>query len=163
MSDSEADALDCVQEAFLLAHRNLKEFEHRAQFSSWLHRILVNVALGRVRRRSTRPEVSLDELQPTFDAKNCRHEPAGAPPPDAQTLLERAETRASVRDAIAHLPEQYRQIVVLRDIEGLSTNEAAAALGLTAGAAKVRLHRARASLKRLLEPVMDMHRTEAQS
>ena len=161
ITDSEADAQDCVQEAFMQAHRRLDQFEGRASVSSWLHRILVNVALHRIRVRSRRPEASLDELMPVFDDRGCRiREPLGGEPPDAVTLLERADTRAAVRDAIAHLPEQYRQIVVLRDIEGLSTAAAAAELGLTENAAKVRLHRARAALKRLLEPAMGVERSE---
>ena len=160
LTDSEADASDCVQETFLLAHRRLPQFEARGQISTWLHRILINVALGRIRKRSRRPEVSLEELMPVFDERDCRKEPLGPMPPDAEELLQREDTRAAVHDAIAHLPDAYREIVVIRDIEGRSTADTAEELGLTTSAVKVRLHRARAALKRLLEPVMDVPESE---
>jgi len=160
LADSEADAKDCVQEAFLRAYRSRHQFEGKSKISTWLHRIVVNVALERVRKKSQRPEESLDGLQPTFDSRDCRIEPRRPPPPEAHTLLERSETRAAVRDAIAHLPEQYRRVVIMRDIEGRTTAETAADLGLTENATKVRLHRARAALKRLLEPSMGVIRTE---
>ncbi len=154
LTDSEADAHDCVQEAFLLAYRSRSQFEGRAKISSWLHRILVNVALERVRKRSRRPEEALEDLQPTFDERGCRVESQGPAPAEAQVLLERAETRTAVRDAIAHLPEGHREIVLIRDIEGKTTADAARELSITQSAARVRLHRARAALKRLLEPAM---------
>jgi len=154
LTDSEQDAKDCVQETFLLAHRRLHQFQRRSKFSSWLHRILVNVALGKSRKRSRQPEVSLEDLMPVFDERDCREEPLGSLPEDADVLLEREDVRVAVRDAIAHLPDGHREILLLRDIEGRTTAEAADALGITETAAKVRLHRARAALKRLLEPVM---------
>ncbi|MEM6992176.1 MAG: sigma-70 family RNA polymerase sigma factor [Myxococcota bacterium] len=160
-TDSEADAQDCVQEAFLHAYRARAQFEGRAKVSSWLHRILVNVALERARKKSRRPEESLDDLQPTFDERGCRIEPRRPPPPEAQTLLERSETRRAVLEAIGSLPDSYRRIVILRDIEGKTTAETAEELGLTENASKVRLHRARAALKRLLEPEMGLGRKGA--
>lgn len=158
LTESEADAQDCVQEAFLLAYRSRSQFEGRAKVSSWLHRILVNVALERVRKKGRRPEETLDALQPSFDEQGCRVEPRGPAPAEAQVLLERSETRVAVREAIAHLPESYRDVVIIRDIEGKTTADAAKELGISLSATKVRLHRARAALKRLLEPAMGVRR-----
>ncbi len=151
LTRSEADAYDCVQETFLQAHRRLDQFRGDGPISRWLHRILVNAALGRARSRSRRPEVSLEELQPRFERRGCSLDPHRPALEDAEVLVQRQRTREAVRNAIARLPEGYRDVILLRDIFGRSTAEAADELGLNEGAAKVRLHRARAALKRVLE------------
>ncbi|MDD9878581.1 MAG: sigma-70 family RNA polymerase sigma factor [Magnetovibrio sp.] len=148
----EDEAGDCVQEAFLQAFRKIGAFRGDAKLATWLHRIVVNAALTRRRRRQRRPEVSLDSLMPVFDDLGCRVEPS-LPLLDAPDLAASAEVRSQVLDALGQLPEDARQIILMRDLQGLDTAEAAAELGISDGAAKVRLHRARAALKRLLEPV----------
>ena len=147
----ESDANDCVQEAFLAAFRKIDTFQSNSQLATWLHRIVVNTALMHRRKRTRQAEVSLDELAPIFDATGCRLEPtySALHEPD---LAERAEVRQAVLDGLSQLPEDARNIFILRDVEGLSTDQTAETLGITTGAAKVRLHRARAALKRLLEP-----------
>ncbi len=151
---SEDEAQDCVQEAFLQAFRHLHTFEARSSLMTWLHRIVVNVALTKLRRRARRPEASLDDLLPQFDEYGCRQETLSEDIPSAEVLLAKQETRNHVRQAIAQLPEMYRLVLVLRDIEGLTTEETAQQLELTRTNVKSRLHRARAALKKQLEPVL---------
>lgn len=146
----EQEARDAVQEALLSAFRARESFRGAAQLTTWLHRIVVNAALMRLRRRRTRREESIDALLPRFDDTGHFAQPVASWAAPADTLLEQRETRARVRDAIARLPERYRTVILLRDIEELDTDEAAAVLGITANAVKIRLHRARQALRTLL-------------
>lgn len=148
------DAQECVQEAFLQAFKNIHRFEGRSSVWTWLHRIVVNSALLKLRARRRRPEGSLDDLMPQFDETQCRIEPRGQSRDSVETLLSKKETRDAVREAISQLPEDYRSVLLLRDIEELDTQETATALQINVGAVKTRLHRARAALKKLLEPVI---------
>lgn len=142
------DAQDAVQEAFIKAFRAIGTFEERAQLHTWLHRIVVNTALMKLRSQRRRPEESIDDLLPAFQADGHQttesHEWSDA-------LLERKETAAMVRHAIAQLPDQYRVVLMLRDIEERDTLETATALGTTTTVVKVRLHRARQALRTLLD------------
>ncbi len=147
---SDDDARDVVQEAFLAAFRSLDGFAGMAMLSTWLHRIVVNAALMRLRSRRRRRESSIDELLPRFDEDGRWAEPVSPWDTATDTLLERHETRAIVRNAVDRLPESYRTVLVLRDIEELDTEEAAAVLGVTPNAVKTRLHRARQALRTLL-------------
>lgn len=152
---NEEEARDALQEAFLQAFRSLDSFRGDAALSTWLHRITVNAALARIRSRDRRPgEESLDAMLPGFSAGgHFVNRPAPwAPVPDEEA--EREELRARVRATIDELPEGHRTVLVLRDIEGLSTEVAAAALGISVSAAKVRLHRARQALRERLDPTM---------
>jgi RNA polymerase sigma-70 factor (ECF subfamily) len=144
-------ARDAVQEAFVAAHRNLERFAGDARLSTWLHRITVNAALMRLRTRGARPETSLDGLMPRFepDGRHSVHPSSRPACPDE--LLCRKETRTRVREAIDRLPEAYRTVVLLRDIEELDTVSTAELLGVSTAAVKVRLHRARKALRTLLE------------
>jgi RNA polymerase sigma-70 factor, ECF subfamily len=151
---SEADARDAVQEAFLAAHRALDGFAGDARLSTWLHRIVVNTALMKLRSRRRRPEESIEDLLPRFDAHGDWVEPAERWAASTDALLEQRQTRALVRGAIDRLPEPYRTVLVLRDIEELDTDEAARVLGLTSSAVKTRLHRARQALRTLLVQAM---------
>jgi RNA polymerase sigma-70 factor (ECF subfamily) len=147
-------AEDCVQDAFLSALRNIGGFEGRSRLKSWLHRIVMNAALTRVRSRRRRNELPIDDLLPRFDEHDCRIEAPWAAIATPDDILASRQKRDLVLACIQRLPENYRIVLLLRDIEELSTNEAAALLNTTAGAVKVRLHRARAALKQLLEPVL---------
>ncbi len=150
---NEEDARDALQETFLSALRSLDQFDARARLSTWLHRIAVNAALMRKRRASKRPEQSLDELLPRF-RENGMFEDHNRRWPQPEEAAERAEVRALVRTSIDELPETHRDVLVLRDIEGLDTAEAAEVLHVTPNAVKVRLHRARLALRALLDPVL---------
>ena len=142
------DAQDAVQEAFIKAFKAIHTFEERAQLQTWLHRILVNTALMKLRERRRRPEESIDELLPTFTTDGHQ---AVESREWSDALLERKETAGIVRDAIARLPEPYRVVLVLRDLEERDTAETARLLGMTTTAVKVRLHRARQALRTLLD------------
>jgi RNA polymerase sigma-70 factor (ECF subfamily) len=145
---SSEDAQDVVQETFIRAFKAIHTFEERAQLHTWLHRILVNTALMKLRERRRKPEESIDELLPTF-ASDGHQTVESREWSDA--LLERKETAGVVREAIARLPEPYRLVLVLRDLEEHDTAETARILGTTTTVVKVRLHRARQALRTLLD------------
>jgi RNA polymerase sigma-70 factor, ECF subfamily len=150
----EEDARDCVQEAMIQALRQIDGFEGRAALRTWLHRIVVNRALMRLRTRASRAEESLDELMPQFDETGHLIGPTEMPEVSIEDLIEQNDVRRLVRAAIDRLPDGMRTIVMLRDVEGYDTEEVAGMLGISTGAAKVRLHRARNALRKLLEPVL---------
>lgn len=150
--NSEDDAKDAVQDAFLSAFRGLPTFAGGSLISTWLHRIAVNAALMKLRTRRRKPERSIETLLPAYleDGHHAEDFQEWNLPGDKAML--RAETRAVVRQCIGELPENYRTVLILRDIEELDTDETAARLGLTPNAVKIRLHRARQALRTLLDP-----------
>lgn len=151
----EADALDALQDAFFSAFKALDRFQAGARFSTWLHRIAINAALMKLRTRMRKREASIEDLLPRY--LDDGH-PVEAPQPwtadEPDSPLEREEIRVLVRQAIETLPDNYRTVLVLRDIEELSTLETAETLGLTESVVKVRLHRARQALRTLLDARM---------
>lgn len=155
---SEEDARDAVQDAFVSAYKSIGRFASNSRLSTWLHRILINACLMRLRARRRRPEEDIESYLPRFVEDGHQVEPsvawgqsAGTP---ADTMVQREELRDLVRSAIDRLPEQYRIVLLLRDIEEMTTEETAKALGITANAVKIRLHRARQALRTLLDPHM---------
>jgi RNA polymerase sigma-70 factor, ECF subfamily len=151
---TEEDSADAVQDAFLSAFRSLDGFEGNSALGTWLHRIVVNVCLMKRRAQSRSREVRIDDLLPTFDETGHHRYPVRAWKDDALARLTRAETRAHVRACIDRLPDPYREVLVLRDIEELDIEHTAQMLGINPGAVKTRLHRARQALRTLLEPVV---------
>lgn len=149
---SDEDARDAVQDAFLSAFKNLNRFEGTAKLSTWLHRIAVNAALMKLRTRKRKPEQSIEGMLPSFLEDGNHEERFASWDEPVDKALERAEARELVRKKIEELPESYRTVLVLRDIEGLDTEEAANMLELSPNAAKIRLHRARQALRTLLAP-----------
>ncbi len=147
----EEDARDAVQDAFLSAFRGLARFEGQARLSTWLHRIVVNACLLKLRSRRRRPEEPIDGLLPEFLADGHYALPAVAWRNDVIAALERDELRALVREALERLPGSHRLVLLLRDIEGLDTTETAQALGISPANVKVRVHRARQALRTLLD------------
>ncbi|HVU64916.1 MAG TPA: sigma-70 family RNA polymerase sigma factor [Phycisphaerales bacterium] len=154
MLPREADAEDAVQEAFLSAFKSLDRFDGRSQLNTWLHRITVNVCLMKLRsqRRRGGPDRPIEDFLPTFIADGHQTRDCISWKPDAIAGIERAEVRDLVRAKVNELPEHYRVVLMLRDIEELSTEETAEALGMTINAVKTRLHRARQALRTLLDP-----------
>ena len=146
------DAKDVVQEAFLSAFRSIDRFEGNARVSTWLHRITVNAALMKIRTRRRKPEEPLDDLLPRFLEDGHHADPGPAWKEPTEELLQRQEIRTLVRSCIAQLPENYRSVLLLRDIEAKDTAETAELLGLSPNAVKIRLHRARQALRTLLHP-----------
>lgn len=144
-----ADAEDASQEAFLKAFRAISTYRDQASFSTWLYRITRNACIDLVRQRSRRPTVSIDAEIEEEDGAVAFQVVDDAPLQD--------ETAASnwsaekVRAAIATLPEGFRTVILLRDIEGLSYQEVARVLGVREGTVKSRLARARAALLKVLK------------
>lgn len=149
----EAAAQDCVQEALLSAFRAIDGFEPRSSIGAWLHRITINAALMRLRKQRRLAETPIDDLLPSFDADGWRVDTVETAERDPESALESRRVQEFVRGKIEMLPDGYRTALVLRDLEGWSTKEAADAMGIAEGAMKVRLHRARAALKTLIEPL----------
>jgi len=148
----EQDTADAVQEAFLSAFQAIAKFEGQSKLGTWLHRIVINACLMKIRSASRRPEVSLEGLLPTFDRTGHHTASFRRWQSAADEALLSEETRTLVRRSIDLLPDDYREVLLLRDIEELSTEGTAALLGTTTGAVKTRLHRARQALRTLLEP-----------
>jgi RNA polymerase sigma-70 factor (ECF subfamily) len=147
---NEEAARDAVQEAFFSAFRSIARFQGTSNISTWLHRITVNACLMKLRSGRRHAETSIEELLPQFDETGHRTSTDEDWPESAETALARNQTRAAVRAAIERLPENYRSVLILRDIEELSTAEAAELLTVTPTAVKIRLHRARQALRTLL-------------
>jgi RNA polymerase sigma-70 factor (ECF subfamily) len=152
MLRSEEDARDAVQDAFVSAFRAIDGFEGQARVSTWLHRIVVNAALMKLRTRRRKPEQSIEELLPGFLDDGHLASPAVEWRKTLDDPVERDDLRRLVLAKIRELPEGYRNVLLLRDIEDLDTEETAEHMGLSAGAVKTRLHRARQALRGLLEP-----------
>jgi RNA polymerase sigma-70 factor (ECF subfamily) len=148
----EEDARDALKEAFLSAFRSIDSFEGGSRLSTWLHRILVNQALMKLRTRRRTPERSLNELLPQFleDGHSVHAFLPWREP--AEAAVGRREIRDLVRKSVGELPVSHRTVVLLRDIEGLDTEETARLIGISENAVKVRLHRARQALRALLDP-----------
>jgi RNA polymerase sigma-70 factor, ECF subfamily len=152
---NDEEARDVVQDAFLSAFRNLPRFHGDAKLSTWLHRIVVNMSLMKLRTRKRRPEESIEPLLPAFLADGHYAQKFPTWGERADETLTRTETRELVRQRIDELPESFRTVLMLRDIEGLDTEETARALDTTVNAVKIRLHRARQALRTLLAPHME--------
>ncbi|PYR14372.1 MAG: RNA polymerase sigma factor [Acidobacteria bacterium] len=131
----EADTEDVMQQAYINAFTHLSQFQDRSQFSTWLTRITVHEALAR--RRKWKPEETSEDVMETLTS----------PQPDPERQAYAAELRRVLEAAVDSLPETYRLVFMLRDIEGLSTSETAAGLELGDEAVKTRLHRARAMVR----------------
>lgn len=149
---SEADAEDIAQEAFLKAFHHLATFRAEAKFSTWLIGIALNEARSRLRREGILRMESIDDTSDkagdTSPAilRDWREVPS--------EVLERKEVRQMLQQAITNLPAIYREVFVLRDVEELNNVETAAALSISVGNVKVRLHRARLMLQKQLAPLL---------
>jgi RNA polymerase sigma-70 factor, ECF subfamily len=151
MLRNDEDARDAVQDGFISAFRAIQKFNGDCRLSTWLHRIVVNAALMKIRTRTRKPEESIEDMLPRF-IEDGHHAQPTSEWGSANMLLEQRETRQRVRAAIDRLPDSYRTVLLLRDIEELDTAETAQALGLTPNTVKIRLHRARQALAKTLEP-----------
>jgi len=151
---SEEDARDAVQDAFINAYKSIRNFASNSQLGTWLHRIVVNSSLMKLRSQKRRPEEDIDSLLPKFLEDGHQVIPSLPWDENAEAILERKELRELVRESIDELPETYRTVLMLRDIEELSTEETARLLGINTNTVKVRLHRARQALRAILDPHM---------
>jgi RNA polymerase sigma-70 factor (ECF subfamily) len=145
------DAEDLVQDTFLNVFKYLKNFRHETKFKNWLYRVATSACLKKKRRSKFAPEreISLDDFLPDEESALSMDLPRWATQPLEQVLDE--ELGEVIRQALMALPEKYRLVIVLRDVEGFSTQEAAEILELTPTNIKVRLHRARLFLREALK------------
>src|SRR5882757_6054293 len=148
ITQNREDAEDVVQDAFLKAYTNLQQFQEQSKFYTWLVRIAVNEALMRLRRRRPERMVSLDEDIKTEEDSMPREVADWAPNPEQ--LYGQGELKEILSKTIQGLPPSFRTVFVLRDVEGLSTEETADALDLSIPAVKSRLLRARLQLRERL-------------
>jgi RNA polymerase sigma-70 factor (ECF subfamily) len=148
ITQNREDAEDVVQDAFLKAYENLGQFQGQSKFYTWLVRIAVNEALMKLRRRRPERMVSLDEEVKTEEDTMPREVADWSPNPEQ--LYNQAELRDILGKTIQGLPPSFRTVFVLRDVEGLSTEETAEALDLSVPAVKSRLLRARLQLRERL-------------
>ncbi len=147
---NDEDARDAVQEAMLSAFRAVGQFAGDAQIGTWLHRIVVNAALMRLRVRKRKPESPIEDLLPTYLSDGHRAVSASSELfPDE--VLEKAQLLCLLRDCAVELPEVYRQVYLLRDVEEMSSEDVAALMGITPNAVKIRLHRGRQALMTLVQ------------
>lgn len=150
---NETDAEDGAQEAVINAYRHLGSFRAEAKFSTWLTMIAINEGRKRLRKAKVAKEDSLDE-----QIEEAEGDYTPAPLTDWREIpleaLERKELREALRKAIAELPDIYREVFTLRDLEDLNIEETAQALGVNPGIVKVRLHRARIMLQKKLVPFL---------
>jgi RNA polymerase sigma-70 factor (ECF subfamily) len=149
---NEEDANDVVQDAFLSAFKGMSQFKGQARLGTWLHRIVVNAALARLRKQQRHPEKSIEDLLPHFGEGEHQIDPPMPWQATPETILQDQETRTLVQQCISQLPETYRIVLVLRDIEGMATEETAQVLATSTAVVKTRLHRARQALRTLLDP-----------
>lgn len=151
---NDAEAQDVVQEAFLNIHRKLDTFEGNAKLGSWIYRIVVNQALMRLRKTKRRAEVGIEEAPLDVDRELGAFSGQAPWQVRADEAAQNSELRQQILAAIDELDPKYQAVFVLREVEGLPHAEIAEILGLSVGAVKTRLHRARLFLQAALEPYL---------
>ena len=147
---NEEEARDAVQSAFIRAFQALPKFREESRLTTWLHRIVINEALMRLRSRAKEEPIN-DALLPQFAPDGHQIRDTVDWSESAEEAIERAETTALVRASIEQLAEPYRTVLMLRDVEELTPDEVEEQLGVSKNVIKVRLHRARQMLRALLE------------
>ena len=147
-------AEDCVQEAFLQAMRYINSFGERSSLKTWLYRITFNTALRKLKKQKQYSEHEVETLADDFDRLDARSVSDVEFPDNPEQLLEAEQAVALVQEKIMALPDIYRNVLLLRDIEERNTRDSAEILGISENLVKVRLNRARAALKSLLEPML---------
>jgi len=155
ITQNKEDAEDIVQDAFLKAYQKLHQFQGNSKFSTWLVRIAVNESLMRLRKRRNSKTVSMDDDVQTEEGSVPRDFADWGPDPEQQ--YKQTELREILQKTIAGLSPGFRSVFTLRDVENLSTEETAQALGLSVPAVKSRLLRARLQLRDRLTRYMKMH------
>ncbi len=152
---SEADAADCFQETFIAVLNSIDSFSGRSSLRQWVRGVAVNQSLMALRKRKRTREDSIEHLMPQFDESGKRirvaHDYRDA---GMEAQLDSTTLQKTVRQCIQSLPDDYRVVVLLRDIDGYSTKETATILGIQPNAVKTRLHRARTALKCIMEPLI---------
>ncbi|AEV69215.1 sigma-70 family RNA polymerase sigma factor [Acetivibrio clariflavus] len=143
------DANELAQEVFIKAFRSIKNFKGDSSFSTWIYRITANVCLDELRKRKNRTIVSLDQDIELNDGDVKRQMPDNAPTPDMEA--ESNEVKSIVNESIQQLPDDYKSMIILRDIQGFSYDEISKIVNCPEGTVKSRINRARQALKKILQ------------
>ncbi len=151
LTRNRSDAEDAVQEAFLLVYTKLDSFRGESAFGAWLYKVALNSIYMKLRQRKHAAEHNIDDYLPKFDEHGMMQGMVRKFGNDPESEAVREQSTAAVREAIEKLPAEYRVVLVARDIDELSGEETAEALGLTVAAVKSRLHRARLFLRQHLQ------------
>ena len=150
LTRNQMDAQDVTQEVLLTLFRKINMFQGKSAFSSWVYRIAVNASYMKLRSKKKEPNVSIDELMPSFNSAGFQQEKIQDWSENTESLLFTKETRNVINKAVDLLPEKEKVVFLLRDVEGLSSEKASEILDLTVPAIKSRLHRARLFLRKKL-------------
>lgn len=153
---NEEDAKDMAQEALLRVFRSLKDFKGQAAFSTWLYRIVTNVCLDELRRRKNEKYVSIDSTIYTDSGE--MHMELCSDKETPESVYEVVEQRELIKNAIRELNEDYRSVIVLRDIQGFSYGEISEILNCSLGTVKSRISRGRTMLRNKLKASMELSR-----
>ena len=150
LTRNQMDAQDVTQEVLLTLFRKINMFQGKSAFSSWVYRIAVNASYMKLRSKKKEPNVSIDELMPSFNGAGFQQEKIQDWSENTESLLFTKETRDVINNAVDLLPEKEKVVFLLRDVEGLSSEKTGEILDLTVSAVKSRLHRARLFLRKKL-------------
>ena len=150
LTRNQMDAQDVTQEVLLTLFRKINMFQGKSAFSSWVYRIAVNASYMKLRSKKKEPNVSIDELMPSFNSAGFQQEKIQDWSENTESLLFTKETRDVINKAVDLLPKKEKVVFLLRDVEGLSSEKAGEILDLTVPAVKSRLHRARLFLRKKL-------------
>ena len=150
LTRNQMDAQDVTQEVLLTLFRKIKMFQGKSAFSSWVYRITLNTSYMKLRSKKKEPNISIDELMPSFNGAGFQQEKIQDWSENTESLMFNTETRDVINKAVDLLPEKEKVVFLLRDVEGLSTEKTGEILDLTVPAVKSRLHRARLFLRKKL-------------
>jgi RNA polymerase sigma-70 factor (ECF subfamily) len=153
---NEEDAKDMAQEALFRVFKSLKDFKGQAAFSTWLYRIVTNVCLDELRRRKNEKYVSIDSTIHTDSGE--LHMELCSDKETPENIYERVEQRELIKNAIKEMSEDYRSVIILRDIQGFSYEEISVILDWSLGTVKSRINRARTMLRDKLKQSMELSR-----
>jgi RNA polymerase sigma-70 factor (ECF subfamily) len=155
---NQEDAEDILQDVFITVFKKVASFQHKAQFSSWLYRIAMNSSFMKIRSRNRRRTVSMEDVEPGIQQNWVGNRTEMF---DVDFMSSRHELREAIQKAVEQLPEDYRAIFVLRDIDGLSNEAVSRVLQLSVPAVKSRLHRSRLMMRQQLKGHYDGLRIDA--
>jgi RNA polymerase sigma-70 factor (ECF subfamily) len=142
------DAEEVLQDVFVTIYKKMASFQGKSAFSSWLYRITVNAAFMRIRKNRQEKSIPVEEITPAMEVESSEHDKPHFPSSESITLNE--ELKSTLHRAIARLPDEYRNVFILRDVDGLTNKETGRILKLSIPAVKSRLHRARGMLRKKL-------------
>ena len=147
------DAEEVLNDVYTTLYRKLKNFEGKAAFSSWIYRIIVNASFMKLRKNKQTPTVSVEDLSPAVRVSCFEGDTSAASRTD--NMSSKREMQLVIQAAISKLPEEYRSVFILRDVDGLSNEETSESLNISVAAVKSRLHRSRLMLRKKLQVYYD--------